>query len=407
MELREIITEEFIEQFQDSFAYATGFGVVFVDLEGNHIGEGSNFTPFCAAINSTKEGAEYCAKTNRRAIKEAIENNKPSIYICHAGLVNIEVPVRFNGECIGAFTAGQVLCSDINPYSKDDENAEIPWLETKEAEEYFSQIKILTRQQIESTATALENVTNYIVQSIMYSKLQESLISNQNKMIEYEKNKREMEAQLRLAESNVLNKQVTPHFIFNVLGSISRLISLEEFALAEKMLGSFSKMLRYSIRDINTNIPLEKELDYVNAYLKIQKMRFSDKFDFFINYEDNCKQVEVPSFSLQFLVENAVEHGLYPLNSGGVLSIKCFEEGTDYILVVEDNGVGMEADELDATIERMKERIRYDEMIGLNNTYNRFKLMYGENLHFEIQSKRNRGTKITIRLPRKKSFIII
>jgi len=211
MELRDILTDEFKEQFQDSFAHTTGFGVVFVDLDGNHIGEGSNFTPFCAEINKTAEGAEYCSKTNRNAIEIAIATNKPCIYVCHAGLINIEVPVKYNGEYIGAFTAGQVLCSDMDSYPKDDEPTTMAWLETEEATEYFKKIKVLTRQQIESTAKALENITNYIIQNLMYSKLQESLIEEQNKAIAFDKAKAEMEHALKLAELDALQKQVTPH----------------------------------------------------------------------------------------------------------------------------------------------------------------------------------------------------
>ena len=109
--LKEILTEDFIERFQESFAFATGFGVVFVDLNGNHIGEGSNFSKFCREINRTKEGAAYCANTNRKAIEDAMRTKKPSIYVCHAGLINIEIPLTYEGEYIGAFTAGQVLCS--------------------------------------------------------------------------------------------------------------------------------------------------------------------------------------------------------------------------------------------------------------------------------------------------------
>jgi len=82
-------------------------------LDGKHIGEGSNFTPYYAEINKTKEGISYCANTNRRAIEIAIKTKKPCIYVCHAVLINIEVPLTYNNEYIGSFTTGQVLCSDM------------------------------------------------------------------------------------------------------------------------------------------------------------------------------------------------------------------------------------------------------------------------------------------------------
>ncbi|HAE92150.1 MAG TPA: hypothetical protein DCG60_05820, partial [Tissierella sp.] len=183
IKLTDILTEDFLEKFQDSFAFATGFGVVFVDLDGNHIGEGSNFSKFCSAINKTKEGASYCALTNRKAIDLAIKTKKPSIYICHAGLINIEIPLTYGGEYIGAITAGQVLCSDMDIYPKDSDFKLLPWLHTEEAAEYFRNIKVLTRQEIEATAVSLENIANYIIQNTMYNKLQEKLAKERQKTL--------------------------------------------------------------------------------------------------------------------------------------------------------------------------------------------------------------------------------
>ena len=85
MDLKDIVTEEFQQEIQESFAYATGFGVVFIDKEGNHIGEGSNFTDFCKQINCTEEGAKCCARSNCQAVNIALKTQKPSIYFAMQG----------------------------------------------------------------------------------------------------------------------------------------------------------------------------------------------------------------------------------------------------------------------------------------------------------------------------------
>ena len=398
MDLRDIITNEFKEQFQDSFAYATGFGVVFVDLNGKHIGEGSNFTPFCAEINKTKEGAAYCSKTNRKAIEIAIKTKKPCIYVCHAGLVNIEVPLTYNDEYIGAFTAGQVLCSDMDAYPKDSILDSMPWLETKEAADYFSKIKVLTRQQIESTAIALENMTNYIIQSIMYAKLQETLIEEQNKTMEYEKAQIEMEHQLKLAELDALHKQVTPHFIFNVLGSVSRLISMKNYALAKKMLNSFSEMLRYSLSNIRSKITLAQELNYIQAYLNIQKIRFSDRIKYSIKYDEEILMLKIPYFSLQPLIENAIEHGLLSLEAGGELEVICLSNEKSYIIEVKDNGIGMNKDQLTTIKNNIIRDNTPNGKVGLRNSYKRFRLMFENDVIYTIGSELGIGTSIVIEI---------
>jgi ligand-binding sensor protein len=401
-DLKDILTKDFIERFQDSFAFATGFGVVFVDLEGNHIGEGSNFSIYCRKINETKEGAAYCASTNRKAIDIAIKTNKPSIYICHAGLVNIEIPLTYEGEYIGAVTAGQVLCSDGYIYPKDSVIRTLPWMESDEAKEFFRNVKTLTRQQIEATAVSLENIANYIIQMTMYNKLQERLVEEQRRRLQYEKRQIEMEHQLKVAELDALQKQVTPHFIFNVINSISRLISMEKYDSAKNMLDSFSRMLRYSLYDINTNITLKQELNYIENYLKIQKNRFGDRLEYEIITDHNLDDMSIPYFSLQPLVENAIEHGLLPLECGGLLKIICKCENDVARIEIIDDGVGISPEKLREIRDILRRGNNYQgtSHVGMRNCYRRLMLMFEDRLSFTIDSSIDTGTKVSISIRR-------
>lgn len=399
IELKDILTEEFLNQFQHSFAYATGFGVVFVDLDGNHIGQGSNFSKFCAEINKTKEGAAYCARTNKKAIELAMKSKKPSIYVCHAGLINIEIPLTYDGECIGAFTAGQVLCSDMDCFPKDTELNSIPWLKTEEATEFFKNIKVLTKKQIEATSIALENFTNYIVQSAMYNKLQEKLNQERQKNLEYERKQIEMEHHLKLAELDALQKQVTPHFVFNVINSISRLISMKEYSTASNMLDSFAQMLRYSLSNISSEITLGQELNYIKNYLAIQKNRFSERIEYEINVDDESLSLNIPYFSLQPLVENAIEHGLLTLAHGGKVTVTCKASKEYYIIEICDNGKGIDSKKLEDIKKNLISDKNINNQIGLRNCYRRFKLIYGNTVNFSIKSNPNIGTNICISIP--------
>ena len=396
--IKDILTESFIEQFQESFAFSTGFGVVFVDVEGNHIGKGSNFAKFCQEINNTEEGAKYCACTNRKAIDLAIETRKPSIYVCHAGLVNIEIPLTFEGEYIGALTAGNVLCSDPDIYPRDPDSCGIEWLETEDAKDSFKNINVMTPRQIEATAISLENTVNYIIQTASFNKLQGDLEDEKNKNVEYEKKQIEMEHQLKLAELDALQKQVTPHFIFNVISSISRLISIEKYTQAKTILDSFSNMLRYSLSDINTSIILEQEISYIENYLKIQRYRLSDRLTYEIKVEDEAKNLLIPYFSLQPLVENAIEHGILPLENGGNLELKCARLNDGYIISISDDGMGISEEMLCELKElfSMKAKANNTSHVGISNCYKRLKLMYGDKIDLQIFSKLKEGTKIQI-----------
>lgn len=402
LELRKIITEEFQNEIQNSFAFATGFGVVFTDAEGNHIGPGGNFCRFCNKINETKEGAHYCALSNKHAIEIALETKKPSIYICHAGLVNIEIPLIYDGNCIGAITAGQVLCSEENAYPQDAIASEINWMEDPELASYYREIEVMNRQQIEATTTSLANITNYIIQTLAYSQAQELLARQSEQLLREENRRIQLEKQLKLAQLDALQKQVTPHFIFNVINSISRLLSLKEYGTAEQMLDSFAQMMRYSLLDIRSSVSLKQELDYIRNYLAIQKTRFADRIDYHIACDPGLYDLSIPFFSLQPLVENSIEHGLLPKENGGVLTLSCKRFRDHDLIRIADNGVGIPV----AKLARLRAHSlnpfsEQDEShVGLHNCFQRFHLVFGGRLTFSLDSTEQAGTEILIRLRR-------
>ena len=115
----------------------------------------------------------------------------------------------------------------------------------------------------------------------------------------------------------------------------------------------------------------------------------------------------IPYFSLQPLIENAIEHGLLPLENGGKLKLNFSTTSSHYFIEIIDNGIGMN----DKKLEEVKKILQIDRdtcstnHIGLKNCYRRFKLMYGENATFNIDSKPNEGTRIYITISRNADII--
>lgn len=400
IDLRDIITEEFQNEIQDSFAFATGFGVVFTDVEGNHIGPGGNFCRFCNKINEMEEDARYCALSNKQAIEIALKTKKPSIYICHAGLVNIEIPLIYEENCVGAITAGQVLCSEENAYPKDQIGSEINWMENQELAVYYREIEIMDCQQIEATTKALSNITNYIIQKVAYAQIQEKLAKQSEQLLKAQNRQMQLKQQLKQAQLDALQKQVMPHFVFNVLNSISRLLTLKEYQTAEEMLNAFAQMMRYSLSDTHMAVTLEEELNYISNYLSIQSVRFGERIKYKIFCEENMKKLRVPFFSLQPLVENSIEHGLLNKVKGGELVLSCKQCLGHYLIEVTDNGIGMPRSELNnirATF--LNEAVSMGHPhIGLHNCYSRFRILYKNNMTFSIDSEENKGTSVKIKI---------
>lgn len=400
LNLRQIVTEEFQQEIQDAFAFATGFGVVFTDRVGKHIGSGSNFTRFCNAINDTPYGASCCTLSNKRAIALALESGKPSIYTCHAGMINIEIPIIFQGDYVGAITAGQVLCSEPDYYPTDSIYSRVNWLEDDTLRGYFSEIKTLTRQQIEATTSALASITNYIVQTHAYNQMQQDFSENREKLLLAQTEQIQLQHQLKRAQLDVLQKQVTPHFIFNVINSVARLVALKEYDVAEETLHAFAQMMRYTLSHTQSQVSLDQELRYIRSYLSIQKIRFGERISWEIDCDPSLLNIQIPFLCLQPLVENSIEHGLLSLPSGGTLSLSCRQEGGICRIVLRDNGAGMDRKMLDYLRNVLLSSASVDDShVGLHNSYNRLRLLFAQQLHFSVDSAPGEGSCLEITFP--------
>ncbi len=171
---------------------------------------------------------------------------------------------------------------------------------------------------------------------------------------------------------------------------------MKNYDLAKNMLDLFSGMLRYSLSNIKSKITLFQELKYIKAYLNIQKIRFSNRINYNITYDEEMLMFEIPYFSLQPLVENAIEHGLLPLENGGVLELTCTSDEKMFVIEIKDNGIGMTKEQLAYVQNNFKYADANNENVGLHNSCRRFKLMFGDRLNYRLDSELGIGTSIII-----------
>lgn len=208
----------------------------------------------------------------------------------------------------------------------------------------------------------------------------------------------------QVMEMKMLAGQINPHFLYNTLESI-RMKSLtsgnREVANAIKLLG---KSMRYVLENTGTSlVTLKKELDYVETYLQIQKIRFGDRVNYRIEVSDTLdleKYLLLPLL-LQPVVENAIVHGLEQVSENGQVDI-CVDIPEREILQisVSDNGCGMSGEELEILQIRMAQKtLDKTASIGLCNTNQRIRLYYGESYGMTIESIQGRGTRIRLRIP--------
>jgi len=208
-------------------------------------------------------------------------------------------------------------------------------------------------------------------------------------------------------EFKMLASQINPHFLYNTLESIrmkAYTVGDREVATAIKLLG---KSMRYVLENNGTAFTsLQEELNHIEIYMKIQKLRFGEKFDYAFEVQDGIdvsKCITLPLL-LQPIVENAILHGLEETETGGVVRIRISRsaEGGGLCIAVSDNGCGMNLE----TLARIRTDIAMKnpekkESIGLYNINRRVRLCYGSEYGMTINSERGKGTTVALHLPEK------
>jgi LytS/YehU family sensor histidine kinase len=135
--------------------------------------------------------------------------------------------------------------------------------------------------------------------------------------------------------------QLHPHFLFNTLNGIVGLVRDHKNEIAVNMLVGLSDLLRHALEHSDQQeVELQEELNFINVYLSIQQMRFSDRLQIKMEIDNNTKHALVPNLILQPLAENALRHGLAKSVAAGEIGIRAHAENGNLKLTVFDNGVG-------------------------------------------------------------------
>ena len=213
----------------------------------------------------------------------------------------------------------------------------------------------------------------------------------------------QLENQQQKMEFKMLSSQINPHFLYNTLETI-RMRSIKagclEVANAIKLLG---KSMRYVLQNTATSFTtLQKELDYIQTYLAIQKLRFHDRVNYSLKIRTPMDLEEYSIFPLllQPVVENAVLHGLEEVEENGRIIIHILTQENNLHIVIFDNGRGMTLEEIDHMQQNMRNHPEdSSKSIGLFNIYHRIQLYYGDTYGIRVQSKPGFGTAVTLILP--------
>lgn len=245
---------------------------------------------------------------------------------------------------------------------------------------------------------------------LMTVSIREYIDTIRNKaQIEYNLRQQEMEMRelYKDAQLKTLQAQINPHFLFNTLNAGAQLAMMEGADDTCTFIEKTADFFRYNIQNMNTDTMLADEIELVDNYMYIMKVRFADRISYIKEIECENLEIPMPSMILQPLVENSVKHGIVDMPSGGTISLRVFQEDGILYIEVSDNGRGIKEDTRDRLLHGTyfyeNDNINKNQTpsvgMGMINVITRLRVFFDDNDIFDIRKNSlGSGTTFSIRI---------
>ena len=203
----------------------------------------------------------------------------------------------------------------------------------------------------------------------------------------------------REAEVRMLEAQINPHFIYNILDTVNWIaIDKDEYDISNAI-STLASILRYAISNSNKLVTLRDEVDWLKKYIYLQQFRLKNKFNFEIDIDPAILDVQVHKLIIQPFVENAIVHGFDTKRETYILKINMIAEGDNVVITIADNGKGIRPEVLAAIESGDVKEMRDNAGIGLSNAFLRLHRYCEGQEEVNIRSRPDEGTTVTIRFP--------
>jgi LytS/YehU family sensor histidine kinase len=389
-------TDKILKDLVDSNLYSRYSGLLslsnislqFVDANGDILLEFNPSPDFCKLIcqdNETRLCSDYICR---------LEQGMGNRFTCRHGLTNIFLPVDINNQTIGYVVGAQAYLPDseyqkymidITAIAKD-----------KKIEPQFIAKSIAAIKTIEENKIDIhEQLCNYITQNIS-DDLSDSISNTDTVITRLSIEKELLEKKILDLEAKNMSLVVNPHFLFNTLNAIARIAYFEKSHKTEELIYCLSDLLRYNLKQDDELHTIGNEIDNIEKYLYIQKVRFKNRLEYDINIPDDIKPYRIPNMIIQPIVENALIHGISPKRDGGKIKIYAEKYQDDINIFVVDNGNGFPKEVLQS-LHQAENKLG----IGFRSTDNRLKRYFGDQYGLKVVKSDYSGSTVTISIPTK------
>lgn len=360
--------------------------VFMTDTNGNILLEFIPSPDFCTHVCQEK-GNQVCADYKRR-----LDQGEAGDFVCRYGLQNILLPIKLKNETLGYIAGMQVFSKDSEYHKfmidiqslKNKKNSELEFIAKS-----ISSLKTVELNKIKLH----EQLCGHIAKNISLD-LSESVNHANSDVTRLSIEKEMLEKKIIDLEAKNMSLVINPHFLFNTLNCIARIAYFEHSHTTEELIYCLSDLLRYNLKQDDQLHTIGAEIDNIEKYLYIQKVRFKNRLEYKIDVSENIKYYRIPNMVIQPIVENALIHGITPKRDGGKILIYAEEYKNVIIISISDNGNGFPKDVL--------ENIRHSDNnsgLGFRSTDKRLKRYYGQQYGLKIVKSDYSGSTVTITIP--------
>lgn len=389
LQIEDLIDLNLLQRIQNTFAEAMGVAAVTVDRQGKPVTATSNFCKVCQMIRSTEEGLARCQQCDAEGGRNALQRQELYAYKCHGGFLDAAAPIIIDGQFVGSILCGQVIPSgQEEEFIQDILARNLPLgLPAEQFEEEVRKMEPLPEERFHAAVEMLSITANHVMEKGAANLAQTHLLREIRE-------RAALQAALQEAQLRALKAQINPHFLFNSLTLLGYTALEEGAARTEEIAYNLSDLLRYSLRNMSTQVELGEEMEMIEQYLAIQKISFGERLQSRVLLDPELAHLEVPCMILQPLVENAVIHGAEPLTRPVTITVQGTRQNDHLVLEIADTGAGMPPE----IVHNIQNGI-FDgsgSSLGLQNVFQRLSSEYGDSVTVEVQSAPDQGTRLCL-----------
>ena len=403
LDILHLFGKEKLENIQQSLSKFTGLAFVTVDYRGEPITESTRFSDFCSMARSDSRLSLRCKSSDAFGSIQAAVMQKPSVYFCPCGLLEVAIPIVVRGHYLGGFIGGQVRCldapEDISRLEKVMSTAEV--IEVIEENRHFMEnIPVYPFENFMDSANLVfliinqlgENKLNLQMQREKYQKVVKKLCAYNDKQADEVKQK-----ELKILE---LEAAQDISSVLDTLISLVNLTVIEDAPRTGEVLNQLIDYVKYASMESGTYVSVSRELEQAERFLAIQKHKLGERLNYSIRVPKNLTMQRIPSDVLLPFVKSAVYYGVMMKRDGGEVTIKGYISGGRCVLEVEDNGLGMSEEELQINFEAFSDRHEgYYIGRGKDHAQLKMKKFFGDSSEILIESSKGKGRRTLICWP--------